>query len=322
MFLLFSNISLLYIFAQIDWWFNISKNKLFFPQHFLNAGTNSQISYTFNNGDDGNGAFVIDETSGVIRTAIRLDREAKSEYHLVAYAVDGGRPVHRQSVQITVTLEDENDNPPEFSRDEIDVYIEENRNPGELVSTIVAIDPDEGYNALIHYSLIDGDLDYFEIDSRSGELTTLIELDYEAKNEYSVTVKATSTPFFNLAKVNIHVLDQNDNSPILEDFDIYFNNYEGQFPSGDIGQVPARDPDVSDILKYGIVRGNANNHLILNVSTGGIRLHPRLNGTTIPQTIEMGIQVSGGCNNSYWFIYLVSILRFAKSLSVLKLFQI
>ncbi|XP_071784509.1 cadherin EGF LAG seven-pass G-type receptor 2-like isoform X3 [Asterias amurensis] len=259
-------------------------------------GTNSQISYTFNNGNDGNGAFVIDETSGVIRTAIRLDREAKSEYHLVAYAVDGGRPVHRQSVQITVTLEDENDNPPEFSRDEIDVYIEENRNPGELVSTIVAIDPDEGYNALIHYSLIDGDLDYFEIDSRSGELTTLIELDYEAKNEYSVTVKATSTPFFNLAKVNIHVLDQNDNSPILEDFDIYFNNYEGQFPSGDIGQVPARDPDVSDILQYGIIRGNANNHLILNGSTGGIRLHPRLNGTTIPQTIEMGIQVSDGLN--------------------------
>ena len=209
--------------------------------------------------------------------------------------MDGGRPTHRQSVDITVRLEDENDNPPEFARDEIDVYIEENRNPGELVSTIVANDPDEGYNAFIHYSLIDGDLDFFEIDSRSGVLTTLIELDYEAKSEYRVTVKATSTPFFNIATVNIHVLDQNDNSPILEDFDIYFNNYEGQFPSGDIGKVPASDPDVSDTLQYGIIRGNANNHLILNGTTGGIRLHPSLKGTTIPQTIEMGIQVSGWC---------------------------
>ncbi|XP_022101231.1 cadherin EGF LAG seven-pass G-type receptor 2-like [Acanthaster planci] len=260
------------------------------------SGTNSQISYTFNNGNDGNGAFVIDETSGIIRTAVRLDREAKAEYNLVAFAVDGGRPTHRESVQITVRLRDENDNPPEFLQEEMDVYIAENRNPGELVSTIIANDPDEGYNAIIHYSLIEGDLDFFEIDSRSGELTTLIELDYEARNEYQVTVKATSTPFFRLATVNIHVEDQNDNSPILEDFEIFFNNYEGFFPEGDIGQVPAHDPDVSDTLQYLIVRGNANNHLILNGTTGGIRLNPSLKDIDIPQRMEMWIQVSDGLN--------------------------
>ena len=254
------------------------------------------MTYTFDNGHDGDGAFIIDESSGVVRTAQRLDRETKETYQLVAYALDGGRPQQLTSVDITVTILDENDNPPVFSNNEIDVYVEENRGRGEPVSTITAHDPDDGYNAMVHYSLVDGDTDLFEIDSQTGTLITLLEFDYEERNEYYVKVRATSVIFFNDAIVYIHILDQNDNSPVLNNFDIYFNNYEGHFPDGDIGRVPAYDPDVSDKLTYSMKGANGMDHLMLNRTTGGIRLNPILEGTDIPQIIPFYVEVSGRCH--------------------------
>ena len=268
---------------------------------FYYPGVNGQVSYSFVGGNDGNGAFVIDENSGVIRTAQRLDREQTEAYNLVAFARDGGRPMQETSVDIVVTILDENDNPPVFGKDEMNVYVDENRGRGEPVSTITANDPDSGYNAYVHYTLVDGDTDLFEIDSASGTLITLMEFDYEERHEYYVKVRATSTPFFNDVKVFIHILDVNDNRPVLSDFDIYFNNYEGHFPDGDIGQVPAYDPDVSDVLTYDVKTGNRMEHLMLNRSTGGIKLNPILQGTDIPQIIPFYVEVSG---KKLYFLYL------------------
>ncbi|XP_071817220.1 cadherin EGF LAG seven-pass G-type receptor 2-like isoform X4 [Apostichopus japonicus] len=257
-------------------------------------GINSQITYRFASGRDGDGAFVIDDSAGIIRVAKNLDRESVAEYHLVAFAVDGGEDPNQTPVDILVQLQDQNDNAPVFPSSEIHAEIEENQSDGEYVITIQAVDPDEGLNAHIIYNLQDGDTNSFAIDSRSGVITTSIPLDYEEKSEYRVKVRATSSPFFKDATVVIHILDVNDNWPILENFDVIFNNYQGHFEDGVIGRVPAYDPDVNDVLEYSILNGNQNSHLLVNSSTGQIVINPTLTISDLNQRISFVVEVSDG----------------------------
>ena len=54
--------------------------------------------------------------------------------------------------------------------------------------------------------------------------------------------------------MRILVEDCNDNWPVFNNFEIFFNNYrtrtERSFPHGVIGKVPAYDPDANDSLHY------------------------------------------------------------------------
>uniref|UniRef100_A0A8B9ITM8 Cadherin domain-containing protein n=1 Tax=Amazona collaria TaxID=241587 RepID=A0A8B9ITM8_9PSIT len=111
------------------------------------SGLNGRIFYTFQGGDDGDGDFIIESTSGIVRTLRRLDRENVPLYLLRAFAVDKGVPARRTPVDVQVTVLDVNDNPPVFERDEFDIFVEENSPIGLVVARITATDPDEGTNA-------------------------------------------------------------------------------------------------------------------------------------------------------------------------------
>ncbi|XP_006824531.1 cadherin EGF LAG seven-pass G-type receptor 2 [Saccoglossus kowalevskii] len=261
-------------------------------------GLNKRIRYTFSGGDDGNGAFIIDSNSGLIRTDARLDREEVAVYNLEAYATDRGTPQRRTSVNIEITVKDVNDNSPKFRSAVINVEINENSPIGSLVDTIVATDPDEGMNAVVAFSIVGGDEQFFALDYQSGQLTTSAEMNYEERNEYEVIVRATSTPLFNDAVIKIHVIDQNDNIPIINDFAIVFNNFEDYFPTGEIGSVPAHDPDVMDQLKYSIIRGNDASLIHINSSTGGIKLSQQLD-TNVNTNGDMEVSVTDGVNEVY-----------------------
>ncbi|XP_042896981.1 protocadherin-like wing polarity protein stan isoform X2 [Parasteatoda tepidariorum] len=263
-------------------------------------GLNGQIRYTFSGGDNGDGAFRVDPTSGIIRTNRMLDRESVSLYNLVAYGVDRGSPPLSSSVTITIYVEDVNDNPPRFKSDKLKLTIPENSPIGSLVGEVKAYDPDEGPNAEIQYSIVGGpDADSFNLVSRPGEaaeLTTRIELDYESSiKKYSVIVRASSPPLRNDVDVEIHVTDVNDNAPVLKDFTIMFNNYKNYFPVGPFGKVPAFDADVTDHLRYKISSGNNANLLILNETTGELKLSPSLN-TNVPIHAVMEVSVYDGIN--------------------------
>ncbi len=260
-------------------------------------GLNGRVRYTFEGGNSGGGDFVIDPTVGVIRTDRPLDREKISHYELIAYAVDRGTPERSTSVVINIELEDVNDNRPQFESQHIDLYIMENSPIGSTVDTIIAVDPDEGVNAEVEYSIVggtDGDLFALQTGSdRHATITTLTELDYESgKTEYEIVVRAGSKFLFFDASVTIHVVDVNDNMPELQDFTIIFNNFKNHFPTLPIGKIPAHDPDVNDQLTYKFISGNQAQILHLEESTGLIRLDSRLN-SDVPTNATLLVSVSG-----------------------------
>uniref|UniRef100_A0A8C1V6U4 Cadherin, EGF LAG seven-pass G-type receptor 3 n=1 Tax=Cyprinus carpio TaxID=7962 RepID=A0A8C1V6U4_CYPCA len=265
------------------------------------AHANGRVQYTFQNGEDGDGDFTIEPTSGIVRTVRRLDRESVPFYELTAFAVDRGVPPQRTPVHIQVSVMDVNDNAPVFPADDFEVLVKENSAVGSVVAQITATDPDEGSNAQIMYQIVEGNIpEIFQMDIFSGELTSLIDLDYETRNEYVIVVQATSAPLVSRATVRIRLVDQNDNGPQMQDFQIIFNNFvsnrSNTFPSGVIGRVPAHDPDVSDHLYYTIDRGNELHLLLLNHTSGEIRLSRKLDNNR-PLVAPMLVTVTDGIHS-------------------------
>uniref|UniRef100_A0A3P8QGM3 Cadherin, EGF LAG seven-pass G-type receptor 3 n=1 Tax=Astatotilapia calliptera TaxID=8154 RepID=A0A3P8QGM3_ASTCA len=265
------------------------------------AHANGRVQYTFQNGEDGGGDFTIEPKSGIVRNSRRLDRENVPFYELTAYAVDRGVPSQQTPVHIQVTVLDVNDNAPVFPADDFEVLVKENSAVGSVVAQITATDPDEGANAQIMYQIVEGNIpEIFQMDIFSGELTSLIDLDYETRNEYVIVVQATSAPLVSRATVRIRLVDQNDNRPTLQDFQIIFNNFvsnrSNSFPTGVIGRVPAHDPDVSDRLYYTIERGNELHLLLLNHTSGEIRLSRKLDNNR-PLVAPMLISVTDGVHS-------------------------
>lgn len=246
-------------------------------------GLNGRIRYSFEGGNSGNGDFAIDPTLGIIRTFKELDRERVSLYSLIAYAIDRGMPEKSTSVNISVEIEDINDNSPQFETSNIILYIMENSPVGSVVGEIHAVDVDEeGGNSAVEYSIVGGtDAESFSLVTQHQEsavITTLIEVDYETdKKTYSVIVRARSFHLFSDANVKIVVVDINDNMPYMKDFTVLFNNYKNSFPTESIGTLPAFDPDVSDKLKFVFISGNEAKLLHLDENTGDVRLDARLN---------------------------------------------
>lgn len=262
------------------------------------SGPNGRLLYTFQGGDDGDGDFYIEPTSGVIRTQRRLDRENVAVYSLRALAVDRGSPAPLSaSVDIQVSVLDINDNPPVFERDELELFVEENSPVGSVVARIRANDPDEGPNAQIMYQIVEGNVpEVFQLDLLSGDLRALAELDFEVRRDYVLVVQATSAPLVSRATVHIRLLDQNDNPPVLPDFQILFNNYvtnkSNSFPTGVIGRIPAHDPDLSDSLNYTFLQGNELQLLLLDPATGELQLSRDLDNNR-PLEALMEVSVSG-----------------------------
>uniref|UniRef100_A0AAG5D0U0 Protocadherin-like wing polarity protein stan n=1 Tax=Anopheles atroparvus TaxID=41427 RepID=A0AAG5D0U0_ANOAO len=273
-------------------------------------GLNGRVKYALAQKDVDEGSFVVDPISGVIRTNKGLDRESIPVYHLTAIASDKGTPTMSSSVEVQIRLDDVNDSPPTFASDKLTLYVPENSPVGSVVGEIYAHDPDEGVNAIVHYSIIGGDdSNSFSLVTRPGsdraQLLTMTELDYESpRKRFELIIRAASPPLRNDVYVEVLVTDVNDNAPVLRDFQVIFNNFRDCFPSGVIGRIPAFDADVTDRLTYRILSGNNANLLRLNSSTGGLTLSPQLN-TNVPKFATMEVSVTDGINEAKAIMQLI-----------------
>lgn len=107
-------------------------------------------------------------------TARSLDREQKSRYLLQIQAQDRGTPVmFEDQCNISVIVEDQNDNDPIFEQPKYVSNIPEDIEIGSSVLKVHATDKDLGHNARIVYSLANETTWLFTIDNKSGLITTV-----------------------------------------------------------------------------------------------------------------------------------------------------
>ncbi|NXT47748.1 PCDGK protein, partial [Pluvianellus socialis] len=134
---------------------------------------------------------------------------------------DNGSPPLSAVKHILVQVSDVNDNAPKSSQDSYDVYVLENNVPGIPILNVSATDPDLGRNALLSYTLLQGDPTVghiFSINQENGTLYLLTSLDHEDQVEFSMMVRVQdggSPPLATNVSVSVFVTDINDNAPTV-----------------------------------------------------------------------------------------------------------
>ncbi|XP_078267831.1 protocadherin gamma-A6-like isoform X3 [Rhinoraja longicauda] len=149
-----------------------------------------------------------------------LDREKQSIHRLVLTAKDSGSPERSGTAEITVEVQDANDNLPVFLQTSYKVSLLENAPKGTLVIHVNATDLDAGTNGEIEFSFSSQTtvkvFQLFSIDSKTGEITVEGSLDYEDNNVYAINVQAVdkgsaAVPVY--CDVLVDITDENDNTP-------------------------------------------------------------------------------------------------------------
>ncbi|XP_067851878.1 protocadherin-10-like [Heptranchias perlo] len=153
-----------------------------------------------------------------------LDRETAPLYNISISAWDGGSPPLSTSKTISVSVTDTNDNAPMFTQSSYNVYLMENNSPGTSIFAVTALDADSDQNGEVSYSTLNNlQLEeptsaYVTINSKNGNIYALRSFDYEQLKQFQIKVYAQdagSAPLSSTAIVNVIILDQNDNAPII-----------------------------------------------------------------------------------------------------------
>ncbi|XP_058654472.1 protocadherin alpha-5-like isoform X5 [Onychostoma macrolepis] len=153
-----------------------------------------------------------------------LDRERKFEYDITLVANDAGQPSLSSVKSISVLISDVNDNTPEFSFSPYVFYVMENNVPGKILFSVSASDKDSNENAIISYQIWRENSEenkytsFLNINSENGEIYALKSFDFETVKTFQFQVVATDSGTPSLSSnvtVNVFILDQNDNVPVI-----------------------------------------------------------------------------------------------------------
>eukprot|EP00062_Callorhinchus_milii_P022361 gi/632980091/ref/XP_007906836.1/ PREDICTED: LOW QUALITY PROTEIN: protocadherin-16 [Callorhinchus milii] len=211
------------------------------------AGTGYTLTYHLRTDGD-SAAFGIAPDTGWLYVRSALDRERKALYRLTVEA-SGSQRGRTGTAGVTVTITDENDNPPRLGEERYFFTVRENQPPGTQVGRVLATDRDHGNNGRLAFHLVSGNLP-LRIHPHTGELSTKVKFDREQQAAHQVTVVVQdggTPPRSASGTVYVTVLDENDNAPVfahnIVGHELVFQVSEGK-PSGVVlGTVQAKDPD-------------------------------------------------------------------------------
>ena len=198
-----------------------------------------------------------------------MDYEKLKEYTLVVEAKD---TKHTAQADVTIRVEDINDNPPVFKPSSYKISIPENQGLGKTIVNVNATDKDP-FGGLT-YSLHSPN-NMFTVDPASGKISAIYELDRETTDYYNLSVRATdggSPALSDTAVVEILITDINDNRPIFnssqEDISVLENSPVGKV----LLKVAATDADigVNAEMRYNITGGNEAGKFKLDAVSGNL----------------------------------------------------
>ncbi|XP_074695340.1 cadherin-15 isoform X3 [Strix aluco] len=241
------------------------------------------------------GMFSINATTGEICTARPgLDRETVGVYNLTVQAADMSGDGLTTTATAVIYLDDINDNPPEFTKEEFSMEVEEQA-AGVDVGKIFVHDKDlaGSPNWLAKFTVLEGDPEgAFAIRTdpltNDGVISVAKPLDHEVRDRFELTVSvqnerplepaAPSSPRA-LATVRVRVRDVNE-APVFRENPRRVSVLEGAPPGTSVTTYTASDPDTRQLqtLTYALLYDPAD-WLQLDPHSGTVRtkrelLHP------------------------------------------------
>lgn len=267
-------------------------------------------------GPEESGFFELSDRTGNVILKKRLDYEVLTKnvfsFQVRANSIDGQRTT---ITKVNVTVENVNDNSPEFEQNKYQVKLIENKMYPEKLITVKATDKDAilndqdkiiGYSEII-YSLHGENAHLFYINNKTGEITVAPNqtVDRELNPIIKLKIRANDSPKFPTeskhatADLLIEVLDVNDNPPQFTQ-----KNYTAVIPENvpidtPVLNVTAIDPDdgPGGEIRYDFLNeGEINGLLKINAITGEIHTKKVLTGKGRSEPYELVIraQDNGG----------------------------
>ena len=189
--------------------------------------------------------FLIDSISGEIFVSEAIDYELQPVINFTVEARDLGSPSFTGSAMVVVNIIDENDNQPVFSQTSYMASIPENE-ANYFIVTVEANDADSNDNGRVQYRLLN-EQEKFTIDPVTGDIHTLVDLDFEADCFYRLVVVAedNGVPSHNAtAVIDVSVLPVHDVPPSFS-LSSYTSSITENQPSGtSVIQLFATDGDL------------------------------------------------------------------------------
>ncbi|WP_162623566.1 autotransporter-associated beta strand repeat-containing protein, partial [Marinomonas arctica] len=182
---------------------------------------NNALSYSLT-GDDV-ALLTIDSSTGVVTLKSSANYESKNTYSFNVVVTDNGTGNLTDTIAITVSVNDLNDNTPVITSS-ASGSVNENADTSTVIYTATGTDADgTAANNTLRYSLSGDDADHLTIDTTTGVVTLKAAADYETKSSYSFNVIATDNGAgnFNSGSLSVSkaivvsVNDLNDNTPVM-----------------------------------------------------------------------------------------------------------
>ncbi|XP_053934824.1 protocadherin-16 isoform X2 [Cuculus canorus] len=222
--------------------------------------TGPALSYALVDGDAAAGTFAVFRYGGGIALTAPLDHERRSSYTVTLRASDGR---HETQANLTILVEDVNDNAPTFSQAFYQVLVPEHTPPGTVVLTVSATDADSGSNGEVTFHLTAPSQD-LTIDPHNGTLLTLRRVEAsQSPLEVVVEARDGGRPRRRAwAAVHVVVQDVNDHGPRFQAPRYNASVAEDLRPGTTVLTLEAADADLARpnaAFDFTIVGGNGGN---------------------------------------------------------------
>uniref|UniRef100_A0A8C2D2A3 Protocadherin-16 n=1 Tax=Cyprinus carpio TaxID=7962 RepID=A0A8C2D2A3_CYPCA len=235
------------------------------------------LSYSLQLDASSQGKFDIHRYNGRVSLTAPLDFEERTWYTLTVRASDSK---HQSEANLTVLVEDINDNAPTFTQDLYQVTLPEHSPPGSPVITVTATDRDSGENGKVTYRVMSSTRDGFNIDPKNGTLFIRQKAEFDPEQpSVSVVIEARdggSPPLTSSTTVQVQLIDVNDNTPIFHQLEYKATVSEDQLPGATILTLEAVDGDLSQEnsgFDFAIASGNVGNAFQIESSVRFIEGH-------------------------------------------------
>ncbi|XP_033745663.1 LOW QUALITY PROTEIN: protocadherin Fat 4-like [Pecten maximus] len=225
-------------------------------------GAAGDLKYVIQSGN-AEGKFSVSLYTGVLTVAGALDRETTASYVIVIRAENRNDATKRDTVSVSITLTDINDNDPVFGPTSYTWSIDEGLAINSSPGTVIATDADSGTNAAIIFSIVAGEGNSdFTVDSTTGIVSTTVILNAATQASYLLTVNAVdsgTTQRTGSCSVIITVNDINDQVPTFSQTTYNYDISEGVGVSETVFSFYAADSDTgaNGRVNYNIISGNA-----------------------------------------------------------------
>ena len=223
------------------------------------------------------------------REAAALDREVYTSFILTVLAFDHGMPPLNESVSVTITVTDRNDNFPEINSTGISHVLPEDWSADQIIEVITSTDADIGVNGQVTYLLVNADTTLhtgpFEVVTSAGGVGTLrlgpdgLDYDNGGQQSYSFFLNASNVnanPVLYVSiPVTISVTDVNDNNP-----EFVLSEYRVSWPEDTaintvVATVQATDDDSAQNGVPGLmysVTSSTDGAFAVNSTTGAVSI--------------------------------------------------